>query len=259
MSFGGPIAEKKSNLCDAFGMTNEEEAVEEALMASSSAAVTSEGSISSDLATFMVDSGASGHYFDDAIIRDLKHCLQDYVHLATPRKILPAGEAMLDGTVEGLLQGLVTDDYGNQILVRVIIVVVAGIGCNLFSVMTAAKKGIMIIFDYENPRLEGFNITVPLRSESGDLYSFLLDSDTDRYDAKELAINAVANVQVYHRRQSFPLAVVSFVVTPKTAANTPGRNFGSIAWRPVLSKSSPLSTRRSKSMCPNVWGELCAP
>ena len=61
--------------------------------------------------------------------------------------------------------------------------------------MTAAKKGIATIFNYENPRLEGFNVTVPLRSESGDLYSFVLDLSADRYGAKELAMNTVANAQ----------------------------------------------------------------
>ena len=117
----------------------------------------------------MVDSGASGHYFDNAIIRNLKHRLQDYEHVTTPRKILTAGGAMLDGTAEGVLQDLVTDDNGNQILVGVDIVGVPGIGRNRFLVRTAAKKGIVTVFDYENPRLEGFNVTVPLRSESGDL------------------------------------------------------------------------------------------
>ena len=113
-----------------------------------------------------MDSGASGHYFDDAVIRDPKHSLQNYVHLATPRKILTAEGVFLDGTAEGVLQGLVPDDCGNQILFRVHIMVGPGIGCNLFSVMTAAKKGITTIFDYENLILEGFNVTVPLRRES---------------------------------------------------------------------------------------------
>ena len=54
--------------------------------------------------------------------------------------------------------------------------------------------------DNENPRLEGFNVSVPLRSESGDLYSFVLDLSADRYGAKELAMNAVTNAQVWHRR-----------------------------------------------------------
>ena len=98
-----------------------------------------------------------------------------------------------------MLQGLVTDDNGNQIPVRVDVVVVPGIGRNLFSMMTAAKKGIVTIFDYESPRLGGFNVTVPLRSESGDFYSFAQDLSADRYYAKELVMNAVANAQVYHR------------------------------------------------------------
>ena len=74
------------------------------------------------------------------------------------------------------------------------------IGRNLFSVMTSAKKGIVTIFDYKNPRLEGSNTTVSLRSESGDFYSFALDLSADRYGAKELAVNAVANTQVWHRQ-----------------------------------------------------------
>ena len=196
ISFERTIAE------ETFKMANGEEPVERALITSSSAVATSVDSANSNLVTLMVDNRASGHYPDDAIIRDLKHSLQEYVHLITPRKILTAEGAMLDSTVEGVLQGIIIDDNGNQILVRVDIVVVPGIGRNLFSVMIAAKTGIVTICDYENPRLEGFNVTVPLRNKSGDLYSFELDLNTDRYGAKELAMNAVADGQVWHRRLS---------------------------------------------------------
>ena len=191
ISFGGPVAE------ETFTMANSKESVEKALIvASSTAAITTEDSVNSNLVTLTVDSGASGHYLDDAIIRDLKHRLQDHVHLATPRKILTAGGAMLDGTAEGVLQGLVVDHYGNQILNRVDIVMVPGIGRSLFSVMVAAKKSIATIFDYEKSKLEGFNVTVPLRSESGDLYLFVPDLIVDRYGTKDLAMNAVATPQV---------------------------------------------------------------
>ena len=81
----------------------DEEPVEKPLMASSSAAITSQDSINISLVLTMMDSGVSGHYLDAAIIRDLKHCLQAYVHLPTPRKILNLGGALLDGTVEGVL------------------------------------------------------------------------------------------------------------------------------------------------------------
>ena len=126
ISFRGPVAEEQSNLCYTFGMANDEEPVEKALTASSSSAVTPKDSVNSSLAPLMVDSGASGHYFDDAIICNLKRRLQEYVHLATPRKILTVGGVMLKGTAEGVLQDLVTDDNRNKIVVRVDIVVLPG-------------------------------------------------------------------------------------------------------------------------------------
>ena len=117
---------------------------------------------------------------------DLKHRLQNFINLATPRKLLTTGGALLDGTAEGVLQG-------NQILVRVDVVVVPGTGRNLFSIMTVAKKDIVTIFDYKNPRLGELNVAVPLRSKSGNLFSFVLDLSIDGYGAKELEIDVFAN------------------------------------------------------------------
>ena len=53
ISFGGLVAEEKSNLCYTFEIANDEEPVEKALMASSSVAVTSEDSVNSNLAALM--------------------------------------------------------------------------------------------------------------------------------------------------------------------------------------------------------------
>ena len=119
-------------------MANEEEPDMKALVASSTAVIISEDGVNGNLVTFMVDNGASGHYFVDAIIRDLKNRQHDYVHLSTPRKILATRGALLNGTIEGVLQGLITDGNGNQVLVRVDIVVVPGIRRDLISVMTVA-------------------------------------------------------------------------------------------------------------------------
>ena len=142
--FGGPVAEETSNLCYTFGMADDKEPVKKTLMASSSAVITSQDSVSNNLVTIMVDTRASSHEFDDAIIRDPKHRLQYGVYLATPRKILPVGGALLDGTAEGVLQGLVTDDNGNQFLTRVNSVGLPGIGRNLFSVMASVKKALWL-------------------------------------------------------------------------------------------------------------------
>ena len=98
-------------------MVNDEKSVEKTLMASSSVAVKPKDSVNSNLVTLLVDSGASGYYFDYAVIHDIKHRLQDYVHLYTPRKVLTAGGAMLKGATGGELQDLVTDENGNQNLV----------------------------------------------------------------------------------------------------------------------------------------------
>ena len=76
------------------------------------------------------------------------------MHLATPRKILSVAGAMLDGKAAGVLKDLVTADYGNQVLLRVDIVVVPRIGRSLLSVMTLTKTDIMTNFDYENPMLK---------------------------------------------------------------------------------------------------------
>ena len=56
------------------------------------------------------------------------------------------------------------------------------------------------IFDRENPRLEAFGVTLPLRGEQDDLYSFVLDLSADAYGATELAMNAVSNAQLGPRR-----------------------------------------------------------
>ena len=112
-----------------FGMADDKEPVEKVLMALSSAAITFKDSARQQHTTILVDSGASGHYFDDAIIRDLKYRLQGYyVHLATPRTFFTAGEGLLDGTAEAVLLDLVTDNFGNQILVRVDIMWCLGLG-----------------------------------------------------------------------------------------------------------------------------------
>ena len=149
----------------------------------------------------MVDSGAAGDYFDDAVIRDLKNRIQDYVHLTTPPRFSLPGELCWTVRREACCKALwptttaIKFSFGS-----ISFVVVPRIGRNHFSVMTAAKKGIATILDYENPRMEGFSVTVPLWSESGDLYSFVLDLSADRYGAKELAKHAVAKPQVRHRQ-----------------------------------------------------------
>ena len=112
-----------------------------ALMASGRAAFKHKPREGYDSVTVLVDTGASGHYFDDLIIPSLKHRLLNYVLLTTPRKILTAGGALLDGTAEGILQDLLTNNHGEQHLARIAILIVPGIARNLFSVKIGNKEG----------------------------------------------------------------------------------------------------------------------
>ena len=100
---------------------------------------------------------------------------------------------MLDGTDEGTVQGLVTNNRGVQHLARISIFIVPGIRRNLFSVKSATKKGTVSIFDFDNPRLELSGTTVPLHAEDGDLYSFVFDLSADSHGGKELAMDAITN------------------------------------------------------------------
>ena len=102
------------------------------LMASVPGVFKHKPSVGDDSVTALVDSGASGHYFGNFIIPSLKHRLLDYALLTAPRKILTAEGALLGGTSEGILQGFVTDNHGEQNLARIDILMESGIGRNLF-------------------------------------------------------------------------------------------------------------------------------
>lgn len=124
------------------------------------------------------------------------------VHKTTPSSTrLPRYSQMGElcwRTQRKVLQGLITDEYEEQHLAGIAILIVPGIGRNLFSVNTAARKGIVSIFNVNNPRLEATDIAVQLRREDDDLYSFKLDLNSDGYAGKELA--TYCSGQVWHQR-----------------------------------------------------------
>ena len=71
-----------------------------------------------------------------------------------------------------------------------------GSGRNIFSVKPTTRKGVVSISDFDNPRLELFGITVPLRAEDDDLYSSMFDLSADSHGGKGLAMNAITNAQL---------------------------------------------------------------
>ena len=130
---------------------------------------------SNSLVSVMVDSEASGHYFDDALIPRLRYRLENYQELAIRRYITTAGGHQLEGAGQGLLRGHIIDAQGVQRLIQISVLIVPGLGRNLFSVKQASRNGVVSIFDKYNSRLEANNFTLPLQELENDLYFFSLD------------------------------------------------------------------------------------
>ena len=60
----------------------------------------------------MVDSGLSGHYFDDTLIPEQRYKLHNYQELAAPCTTTTTGGHQLAGIGKGLLRGHIKDGEG---------------------------------------------------------------------------------------------------------------------------------------------------
>ena len=88
--------------------------------------------ISSNFLAIFVDCGASEHYFDD--IPGLRGRLSDYEVLEDSRKINTARKHQLEGEATGVITGTITGKAGVKQSLKIPIVLVPGLGRNLFSV-----------------------------------------------------------------------------------------------------------------------------
>lgn len=80
-----------------YGATNDESErlYGAALVASGPVEIERKPHANGNVVNVLVDSGISGHYFDDLLLPEPKHRLQDYTLLSTPRTILTAGGVLL--------------------------------------------------------------------------------------------------------------------------------------------------------------------
>ena len=82
----------------------------------------------------MVDSEASGHYFDDAQIPGLRYRLDNYQELAIRRWITTAGGHQLKEAGQGLLRGHSIGTQGLKRLTQLSVLAGPDVGRDLFSV-----------------------------------------------------------------------------------------------------------------------------
>ena len=86
------------------------------------------------LVSVMVDSGASGHYFDDALINGLRCILDSYEALALRRLITTAGTHQLEEAGLGLVRDHSIGAQGLKCLTRLSVLAGPDVGRDLFSV-----------------------------------------------------------------------------------------------------------------------------
>ena len=86
-----------------------------------------------------------------------------------------------------------------QRLIQISVLIVPGLGRNLFSVKQASRNGIVSIFDKYNPRLEANNFMLSLQELENDPDFFSLDLVSGS-SAPELAMQAAATATLWHRR-----------------------------------------------------------
>ena len=151
----------------------------------------------------MVDSGAWGHYFNDALIPGLRYRLDNYQALAIRRRVTTGGGHQLEGAGQGLLRGHIIDAQGVQCLIQISVLTVPDLGRNLFSAKQASRNGAVSIFDKHNLRLEANNFTLPPQEFENDLYLFSLNLVSGT-SAPELATQAAATATLWHWRMGHP-------------------------------------------------------
>ena len=111
----------------------------------------------------VVDSGATDNYVDPARIPGLRAYMRDVEELRVSHTIVAAGQNLLQGVATGTICGAVTDDSGNDRLISFRVIVVPGLGTNLFSETATMLKGLTTLFQPTNPRLEKNGVVVPMQ------------------------------------------------------------------------------------------------
>ena len=88
----------------------------------------------------LVDSGSSKHFVDPKLVHRVESRMQDYTQISPPMEIKAAGHNTLFGIAQGTLLVVVRDTQDICRTVKLRIVLVPGLGRNLFSTAMAAQK-----------------------------------------------------------------------------------------------------------------------
>ena len=90
----------------------------------------------------LMDSEATDNYLDPALTPGVRAHMRDIEDLRIRLPIIAAGQHVFHGVTTGVLFGMVADDSGHDRQVSFRVVLVPGLGTNLFSVTAALSNGV---------------------------------------------------------------------------------------------------------------------
>ena len=110
----------------------------------------------------LVDSGSSKHFINSELIRGVESRMLEYSSIISPIEITAAGNNVLRGTTQGILQVVVrgTDDVLRT--VKLPIVLVPGLKRKSFSSSAASQKGVKTIIEKSGSSLDLGSFSVQL-------------------------------------------------------------------------------------------------
>ena len=132
----------------------------------------------------LVDSGSSKHFVDPKLVHRVESRMQDYTQISLPMKIKAAGHNTLLGITQGTLLAVVRDTQDICRTVKLLLVIVPGLGRNLFSTAMTAQKGVKTIITKA-----GFIVDIDLfsiqltRSNNMDHLDLAISKDSKRTEA----------------------------------------------------------------------------
>ena len=109
----------------------------------------------------MVESGASGHYFDDALIPGLRYRLDNYQELAIRRWITTAGGHQLEDAGQGLLWGHIIDALEVQRPIQIPVLIVPGLGPEPLLGLASVAQRCRVHLRQTQPKAAGKQLHAP--------------------------------------------------------------------------------------------------
>ena len=94
----------------------------------------------------LFDAESSKHFVDPKVVHRVENRMQDYTQISPPMEIKAAGHNTLFDTAQGTLLVVIRDTQDVRRTVKLPIVLVPGLGRNLFSTAMAAQKGVKTVF-----------------------------------------------------------------------------------------------------------------